>query len=185
MSPKRPARPTTPETARALINNVVHAYFKAIPSNNFDQPFYRSQTCISARPGTPTTPATCVFEMTVPETYVNSPDPKHPVTQGGAVAAWFDGMTSMAMMLDEKGWEWGGTSALDSGVSRNLNVSYFRPVIQGDKVLVECETVQCGALVATIRGVMRRASDGVVLATCQHDKVRVTRPSGTPGGARL
>jgi hypothetical protein len=41
----------------------------------------------------------------------------------------------------------------------------------GTEVLVECEIVQIGQRLCSLRGTMRRASDGIVLATCEHGKV--------------
>jgi acyl-coenzyme A thioesterase 13 len=57
------------------------------------------------------------------------------------------------------------------GVSRTLNVAYLRPAPVGTEVLVECEIMQIGKRLCTVRGVLKRASDGVVLATCEHGKV--------------
>jgi acyl-coenzyme A thioesterase PaaI-like protein len=56
-------------------------------------------------------------------------------------------------------------------VSRTLNTTYLRPAPLGTEVRIECEIVQLGQRLCTLRGTMRRASDGAVLATCEHGKV--------------
>jgi len=64
-------------------------------------------------------------------------------------------------------------------VSRTLNVTYLRGVEEGEMVRVDCEA-WAGRTVALIRATMVRERDGVVMATCEHNKVNV---SGK--GARL
>lgn len=58
-----------------------------------------------------------------------------------------------------------------SEVSRSLSMTYYRSIALGEQVNVSCEVVDVGKRFATVRGVMTRASDGSVLATCQHEKV--------------
>jgi len=62
------------------------------------------------------------------------------------------------------------------GVSRTLNVTYLRPAKMGEGVLIECEVVQAGARVCTLRGTMRRERDGEVLAVCEHGKMNIDPP---------
>lgn len=57
------------------------------------------------------------------------------------------------------------------GVSRTLAVTYVRPAPSGGAVLIECEQVHAGKRLSSLRGVLRRARDGAVLATCEHGKV--------------
>lgn len=59
-----------------------------------------------------------------------------------------------------------------SGVSRNLNVTYIRPVPCGTKVTIESEVVHAGQRLATIRGVMK-TEDGKVVSTAEHTKVNL------------
>lgn len=68
-------------------------------------------------------------------------------------------------------------NVLVAGVSRNLSLTYLKPVPVGEKVLVECEIVSAGKKLCHLKGRMKRASDGVVLATCEHDKVSFDPPS--------
>lgn len=60
-----------------------------------------------------------------------------------------------------------------AGVTRTLSVTYIRPVPMGEEVLVESEVVHAGKRLCTIKGVMKRKSDGAVLTTCEHGKVSI------------
>jgi acyl-coenzyme A thioesterase 13 len=84
---------------------------------------------------------------------------------GGCAASLFDFTTTMAILLANKPgfWEY-------LGVSRTLNVTYLRPIPEGQEVLIENEIVQIGRRMATLRGVMKRKHDGVVMAVCEHGK---------------
>lgn len=87
---------------------------------------------------------------------------------GGASATLFDYLTTMAIAAVNRPdfWKY-------MGVSRTLNVTYFRPVPAGTEVLVETEIVQIGRKLATLRGVMKRRSDGAIMALCEHGKVNI------------
>lgn len=54
------------------------------------------------------------------------------------------------------------------GVTTSLNVSYVREVGPGDEVEVVGECVRMGKMIANLRGTMKRVSDGVTVATCDH-----------------
>jgi acyl-coenzyme A thioesterase 13 len=78
-------------------------------------------------------------------------------------------------------------------VSRTLNVTYMRPIPEGEVVLIESEVVHAGknlgrrmrsqssecllTLLASLRGSMRRKSDGAVLTLCEHGKVNIDPPA--------
>lgn len=60
-----------------------------------------------------------------------------------------------------------------AGVTRTLSVTYLRPVPEGEKVLIESEVVHAGKRLCTIKGVMKRESDGAVLTICEHGKASI------------
>ncbi|CAK1360645.1 uncharacterized protein RHO25_003938 [Cercospora beticola] len=86
---------------------------------------------------------------------------------GAATALIFDMTTSMAVAPKaRKGfWEF-------HGVSRNLSISYYRPVPVGSRVTIEARVVQIGNRFATIMAEMRDMNDEI-LASAQHDKAQV------------
>jgi acyl-coenzyme A thioesterase 13 len=84
---------------------------------------------------------------------------------GGAAATLFDFSTTMAILLVNKPDFW-----VYLGVSRTLNVTYLRPIPHGEEVLIENEVVQIGRRLVTLRGVMKRKQDGVIMAICEHGK---------------
>lgn len=49
-------------------------------------------------------------------------------------------------------------------------MSYLKPIPWNEKILVEAKVVSIGRTLCCIQGTMRRESDGVVLATCEHHK---------------
>ena len=61
-------------------------------------------------------------------------------------------------------------------MTRRLDITFLRPPVEGDDVIVEAEVIQIGKRLAVIRGVMKREKDGVWLATCQHDKYQPDVP---------
>ncbi|KAL3417307.1 thioesterase superfamily protein [Phlyctema vagabunda] len=87
---------------------------------------------------------------------------------GGCTATIFDICTTTALAPNARRGYWAF-----AGVSRTLNVTYLRPVPAGEQVLIESEVVHAGKRLCTIQGVMRRASDGAVLAMCEHGKVSI------------
>ncbi|KFH44010.1 Acyl-coenzyme A thioesterase-like protein [Hapsidospora chrysogenum ATCC 11550] len=87
---------------------------------------------------------------------------------GGAAATLFDFCTTMPLALVSRPGFWQFL-----GVSRTLNVTYYRPVPAGEEVLIRCDIVQVGKKLATIRGTMTRKRDGAVMAACEHGKVNV------------
>jgi uncharacterized protein (TIGR00369 family) len=84
---------------------------------------------------------------------------------GGCAATLFDFSTTMAILLANKPGFWQYL-----GVSRTLNVTYLRPIPDGQEILIENEIVQIGKRMCTLRGVMKRKEDGVVMAVCEHGK---------------
>ena len=157
-------QPQTNEEARALIERFFRAYYTASSSDNFDNALSRAVKCTAVSLETPTTPARATFVFNIPKTYGNNPNGT--TVHGGAIAMFFDNTTSLVMLAVRKWWDG------ESGVTRTLSVTYFRPAQKGESVVIETEVVGYSKRNATIRGVLRRERDGAVLATCQHDKAR-------------
>lgn len=103
---------------------------------------------------------TTVFSLTIPQSLCNMAGVLH----GGAVALIFDICTSSAIAAASKEGFW------DSGhVSRTLNCTYLRPVIEGQKVIVESEVVHLGKKMGLTRALIK-TEDGKVCYTCEHGK---------------
>lgn len=87
---------------------------------------------------------------------------------GGAVAMIHDMCTTMcaAPLAKEGFWVFGG-------VSRNLSITFLRPVRSGTELLIECEVLQQGERLATIKGVMKDKATGKTLSVAEHNKVSV------------
>lgn len=110
----------------------------------------------------------CTFSYTVVQENLNSMGNMH----GGCTASIFDWCTTMPVcMVNTPDFWW------YLGVSRTLNVTYLKPIPVGDSILIECELMSIGRSMSTIRGVMRRQADGVVLATCEHGKFNNDPPA--------
>jgi len=162
------------KSAADLIRSYIDKYADSMPSQNIDSGFVRNATLKSVTKSTDTSNAKVVWSLVIPPLCGNNP--VHKTIHGGAIATFFDNATSMSVFACKNPWE-------HSGVTRNLNVTYFRPPVEGELITIECEVLQLAKRLATIRGVMKRESDGTVLAICQHDKYRQTLP--TPGKPKL
>lgn len=117
---------------------------------------------VSATPQTKATNATVRFRFEVQPAHTNGLGNLH----GGCNSTLFDFCTSAVLGMVSRPGFW-----MFLGVSRALNVTYLKPVPVGETVLIECELLQVGQRLAHIKGRMMRESDGVLLATCEHDKV--------------
>jgi acyl-coenzyme A thioesterase 13 len=177
----------TDEAVAKKCREMVKHYASTMSSTNIDHPFASlgEFTCVTAE--TDTTNAKCTYSVKLPPGYRNNPATK--VTHGGAIATLFDNVTSMCILACIKEpWR-------DTGVTRNLNVTYLLAVMEGDEIHVDAEVLQLTKKLATIRGVMRRERDGAVLAVrppsavgmlierltvlkvCQHDKYNAYQPN--------
>lgn len=109
----------------------------------------------------------CVFSYTVQPENANPMGNLH----GGCTATLFDFCTTLPICLINTPDFWWYL-----GVSRTLNVTYLRPMPIGEKIFIECELMSIGKTMGTVRGVMRRQSDGAVTATCEHGKYNTDPP---------
>ncbi|PFH59518.1 hypothetical protein XA68_12221 [Ophiocordyceps unilateralis] len=109
-------------------------------------------------------PPSATFVYTVQADHCNRMRSLH----GGAAATLFDYCTTLVLVLVSRPGFW---SYL--GVSRSLNVTYLRPATCGQELLIECQLLQVGKRLATLRGTMRRRSDGEVLSVCEHGKANI------------
>ena len=110
-----------------------------------------------------------VFYFTVQPQHCNRLGTLH----GGAAGTLFDLCTTLPLVLVSRPGFW---QLL--GVSRTLNVTYLRPAVVGTRVRIECEIVQVGKRVCTLRGVMRSAEEwegeaGLVIGLCEHGKMNI------------
>ncbi|KAF2159160.1 hypothetical protein M409DRAFT_30444 [Zasmidium cellare ATCC 36951] len=148
--------------ALSIIDNQLQQYLQSTPSNNFDREIWKNLRILSTSANSSGRTTNVHFSVVIPENCGNT----FGIAAGGAVATLFDGVTGAAICAVDKDGTWNG-----SEVSRSLSMTYYRPIALGEEVNIDCEVVDVGKRLATVRGVMTRASDGRVLATCQHEKV--------------
>lgn len=149
------------------IRTFVSGHAASMDPQNIDGSFMRQVVLTSVTCESEKSNAKITWSLVIPTLYRNNPIVKS--IHGGATATMFDNGTSMTILACKNAWD-------DTGVTRNLNVTYFRPPFEGEKVTIECEVEQLTKRLATIRGVMKRESDGTVLAICQHDKYKTIQP---------
>ncbi|USW50043.1 Putative Thioesterase domain, HotDog domain superfamily, acyl-coenzyme A thioesterase 13 [Septoria linicola] len=104
------------------------------------------------------------FRFTVQPEFLNPMGTLH----AGATSAMFECATTWALWPVAKPGFW-----QNLGLCRTINFVYLRPAVQGEVLLMECETVHVGKRIALLRAVMRREKDGVALVTCEHNKYNV------------
>lgn len=163
-------RPKTNEEARELAQQWSTRWAATAGPTNFDHPIAATAKCSSVTLETDTSRASATWMFVVPkDQYINNPTAR--TIHGGAIAMMFDNLTSLTMGLVRQPWE-------HTGVTRNLNVTYHRPAVEGEAVVLWSEVVGIGRRLATIRGELKRESDGKVLAMCVHEKAN---PDGHDG----
>lgn len=141
----------------------------------YDSNLYRHIKPLSSTANPDSRTALTTFSLTVPQSFCNRMNNLH----GGAAATIFDLLTTVALApVSEPGkFEY-------AGVSRTLNCTYLKAVKCGRRVRVECEVVNLGRRLCSMRGVMRAVGEGKgwleegvgsgeVLALCEHGKVSV------------
>ena len=82
---------------------------------------------------------------------------------GAAASLMMDILTTSAVMTVAKEGFWRYV-----GVSRTLSTTYLRPVPEDTEIEVISEVLQIGKRMCTIRGEIRRVSDGVLCVVGEH-----------------
>ncbi|EME49885.1 hypothetical protein DOTSEDRAFT_164680 [Dothistroma septosporum NZE10] len=151
--------------ATKLMQFYIDSHAKSIPKDNFDRPLYESLQVLDCTLHSPGITAKSTIRLKVPPNLSNQQEGKTPRnTHGGAIPMMFDLPTSITIVAcNFSNWE-------STGMTRRLDVTYLKPPVEGDDVILESEVLNIGKRLATIRGVLKRERDGVVLAVCQHDK---------------
>ncbi|AEO55467.1 hypothetical protein MYCTH_2299329 [Thermothelomyces thermophilus ATCC 42464] len=147
------------ERVRVLISQFASTIDRA-DDQEWTKPLFPYLVLQSVKPDGPHPSVT--FKFTVQPQHCNRLNNLH----GGCTASLFDFCTSTVLAAVARPGYW---SYL--GVSRSLNTTYLRPAPVGSEVLIECEIVQIGQRLCSLRGTMRRADDGALVATCEHGKV--------------
>lgn len=106
-------------------------------------------------------PAQVSYRLTVEPSMANILGNLH----GGCAATLVDNLSTTIL--------WGVSSPglfESGGVSRNLNLTYLRPVPVGADIRIICEVVQLGKRLALLRVEIRLAGDGTVCVVADHQK---------------
>lgn len=105
-----------------------------------------------------------VYRLVVPTSLCN----KDAVLHGGAAATLLDNLSSTALFTTARPGFWD-----NMGVSRSLYVLYYRAVPAGSKVQVTCSVATAGRKMASLRAEMRTEEQGLLCASCVHEKFAV------------
>lgn len=89
---------------------------------------------------------------------------------GGAASTLFDTLTSLVLLTLKDVPQWDTL-----GVTRNLSLTFIRPIPIGTKLFLNCNMVAAGRRLANLTGTMS-GPDGKFYVTCTHDKVAVGIP---------
>lgn len=106
-------------------------------------------------------PPQMIYTMRIPSSLCNKDGNLH----GGAASTILDNLSSTALFTIAAPGYWN-----DMGVSRSLNLMFYRPVPAGSKVNIICEVIATGKRMASMRAEIR-TEDGKLCVTCVHDKV--------------
>ncbi|KAH8691348.1 putative thioesterase family protein [Talaromyces proteolyticus] len=106
-------------------------------------------------------PARVTYRLTVTPQMRNSMDSLH----GGCAATIIDNLsTTILMAVSKPGmFQYGG-------VSRNLNVTYLRPLPLNTDMRLICEVVQMGRRLALLKAEIRRVDDDALCVVADHQK---------------
>ncbi|EME38585.1 hypothetical protein DOTSEDRAFT_75934 [Dothistroma septosporum NZE10] len=131
--------------------------------------FWEDQCKLHSFTGTSDTTSTATFKFKVDRFYCNGSGNLH----GGAQATIYDVLTSLAMQGIGTPGFW-----VNGGVSRSLSCTYLRPAPEGTDVLCDVEVMHAGKSLALMRGAMKRADNGKLISTAEHDKAAVPSKPG-------
>ncbi|KIX05345.1 uncharacterized protein Z518_06217 [Rhinocladiella mackenziei CBS 650.93] len=128
-----------------------------------DENFMRNHIQIVSATSTPEK-TTAIFTMKAAPEFTNRMGNMH----GGAIAMIYDMCTTMtaAPLARRDFWIFGG-------VSRTLGITFLRPVRADMELLIECEVLQQGERLATIRGQMKDKKSGRLLSVAEHNKASI------------
>jgi acyl-coenzyme A thioesterase 13 len=132
---------------------------------------------VAASYNTNTRLARCEFSLTVNSSMTNGWGSLH----GGSIATLMDICTSLCAAPTVIGRQQQANKSVEElpqdnwmfgGVSRTLNVSYLRPAMVDEELLLECEALAMGKQLASVRGSLKRRSDRTLIAICEHGMVK-------------
>ncbi|KAK2759482.1 hypothetical protein FQN54_002960 [Arachnomyces sp. PD_36] len=116
---------------------------------------------------TPGPPPRATFLLTVAPELCNGLGNLH----GGCATTIIDNLSSTLLL----GGSRPGFYSL-GGVSRNLTLTYLRPVPEGTEIRIVCEVVQTGRRLALLRGEIRKADDNTLCVVASHEKANTDDP---------
>ncbi|KAK5132064.1 hypothetical protein LTR08_000401 [Meristemomyces frigidus] len=105
--------------------------------------------------------ARAVYRFPVKQEFLNPAGGLH----GGAAATFHDIGTSMLLSMVARPGFWA-----TSGTTRTLNMTYLRPAMKGEMLLLECVIVHAGKSLCLLKGTLMRERDGAIISTCEHNK---------------
>lgn len=108
------------------------------------------------------------YSLTVPLALCNKDSNLH----GGAATTLLDNLSSTALYTIQRSGFWDNL-----GVSRSLYVVFHRAVPAGTKVRIVCSVSAAGRRMGTLRAEMFTEQDGLLCASCVHEKVYSKPPS--------
>lgn len=138
--------------------------FTGAEDDRFTQFFVRDQVKLKELKVHGPQSATGTFTFKAAPFYCNPSGNLH----GGAQSTMYDICSSLVLQSIGKRGFW-----INAGVSRVLTVTYLRPAPEGTELEMECEVVAAGKTLAMLRAVLRRADNGAVISTCEHNKAAV------------
>lgn len=94
---------------------------------------------------------------------------------GGCSSTIIDVLTSLLAIAVSRP----GVFELGGGVSRNLNLTFLRPVPVHSEIRVVVELTQMGKRFALMRTEIRRAEDDALCVLSEHQKVNVDPPANS------